>query len=146
MVQMISGPDALAMIQSYDVAVVDVRNPEQYTARHFIQDGIEAINARTEEQLLSLPKKRILVYCTCTHDGLAIKKSQFLVDNGYEWVWTVQGGLYALLNEVPFDITSVPQAPAIEEGREPRTVAIDPRQFVSAMPKPPGMRTKLGMD
>lgn len=99
MVQMISGPDALAMMQSYDVAVVDVRNPEQYAARHFMQDGIEAINARTEEQLLSLPKKRILIYCTCAHDGLAIRGARFLFGHGYEWVWAVQGGLDSLLGK-----------------------------------------------
>lgn len=88
--------ETLAKLENFECLLVDVRNPAQYKHRHY--PG--AINAREDHEILALPKDPlIIVYCTCTHDGLAIKRAKLLEANGYPNTAVVRGGMYELFGE-----------------------------------------------
>src|SRR5688572_20471906 len=108
---------ALSVINHSSGLVVDTRGPQDFERRHYP----DAVNARTRQELLRLPKDRpLIVYCTCLRDGKAIKSARTLVDNGYPQVFVIKGGMYALLGEEP------PDEPVMEQGQEQEQGAFTP--------------------
>lgn len=89
------GPDRLrSYLGREDVQVIDLRDPEDYEARHL--KGARSIPYDTlSDNLWQLDRRRI-VFLYCTHGTMSIRAAKELADLGYRAV-TLAGGVYPLL-------------------------------------------------
>lgn len=90
--------EVLARIERGEpILFVDARNEQAWTESDVKLPGAVRVEAeRVGEHLAEIPKGRsIVVYCTCPHEESASKVAQPLIQQGYEDVHVLHGGLEA---------------------------------------------------
>lgn len=86
----ISAESAKELIDQKDVAIVDIRDPQAYQASH-IPESSHLDNNTLPGFLESTPKDKPVVVC-CYHGNSSLNAAQFLAEQGYEEVYSLDGG------------------------------------------------------
>lgn len=77
-------------IESYDVKIIDIRDPGSYEATH-IPDAIQLSSLNIEEFLTTTDKATpLIVYCYHGHSSQGA--ASFFVEKGFKEVYSMAGG------------------------------------------------------
>ncbi len=100
----ISVSDALAMIQQPHTVVVDVRDLKSYEQGH-ITDAIHLDNEKLPDFLRDTEYEHPIVVC-CYHGNMSQSAAQFLIDQGFDDVYSLDGGFAEWHTAHPHHITT----------------------------------------
>jgi thiosulfate sulfurtransferase len=89
----ISINEAQQMIDSQQVAIVDVRDAQSYQQAHI--DGACHLDNNTIEPFLTATEKHMPVIVYCYHGNSSQQAAQYLVQQGFENVSSMDGGFEA---------------------------------------------------
>lgn len=94
--KMIAPSQVDALLNSRDVQVIDLRDPEDYRKYH-LKNAISIPYELLDDYKYSLSKnKQLFLYCD--HGSISLRAAKHLADEGYRTV-TLIGGIYALQNK-----------------------------------------------
>lgn len=82
-----------------DLAVVDIRDPNSFHAGHI--EGAFHLNNDTVAEFMSQTPKDKPVAVVCYHGVSSQQAAQFLVEQGYEAVFSMDGGFEAWKQSMP---------------------------------------------
>jgi thiosulfate sulfurtransferase len=91
--QIIDIHQAKEMLDKQGVTLVDIRDPESYSQSH-IKDAVSLSDKNLTEFLSKTDKTHPLI-CYCYHGFSSQNAAQFLKHNGFETVYSMQGGFEA---------------------------------------------------
>lgn len=89
----ISIDDVQQMIDSQPVAIVDVRDIQSYQTSHI--EGACHLDNNSIEHFLTATEKQIPVIVYCYHGNSSQQAAQYLVQQGFENVSSMDGGFEA---------------------------------------------------
>ena len=81
---------AQKLIPSWEVTIVDVRDPAAYQTAH-IEGAVAVDDQNINEFLAKTPKDKPLI-CYCYHGFSSQNAAQFFSENGFADVYSVEGG------------------------------------------------------
>ena len=86
-------PDELAKLAVSDVAMIDVREPSEYTGELGHIQGTQLIVLQTlPDHLNDLPKDKPIVF-VCKSGGRSARAAAFAQSNGFADVYNMKGGM-----------------------------------------------------
>lgn len=89
----ISVEQALSIIEQEDPVIVDVRDPQAFDAGHL--EGAVHLNNDTVSQFLDETNREQAIIVYCYHGNSSISAGQFLVEQGFGRVMSMDGGYEA---------------------------------------------------
>lgn len=87
------------------VALVDIRDPQSYASAH-IEDAVHLSNENLQRFMDDTPLTTPVIVC-CYHGNSSQQAAQFLVQQGYNEVYSLDGGFEAWRSQFPF-VSSAP--------------------------------------
>ena len=82
--------DAQKLIQTQAPTIVDVRDPLSYQTEHI--DGAVQIDDQNIQEFLAHAPKDKPILCYCFHGFSSQNAAQFLIENGFSEVYSMDGG------------------------------------------------------
>ncbi|GGD77273.1 thiosulfate sulfurtransferase GlpE [Lacimicrobium alkaliphilum] len=92
-------------LEAGDVALVDIRDPQSYGAAH-IEGATYLNNDNLQRFMDDTPLTTPVIVC-CYHGNSSQQAAQFLVQQGYHEVYSLDGGFEAWRLQFPF-VSSAP--------------------------------------
>lgn len=92
-------------LEAGDVVLVDIRDPQSYASAH-IEDAIHLSNDNVQRFMDETPLTTAVIVC-CYHGNSSQQAAQFLVQQGYTEVYSLDGGFEAWRIQFPF-VSSAP--------------------------------------
>ena len=100
----ISPDDARDMIDDRDVTIVDIRDPESFTAGRLL--NAQALSNDTAPAFLQSADKTKPVVVYCYHGNSSQQAAQFLVEQGFTESYSLDGGFEVWNARFPDDVES----------------------------------------
>lgn len=88
-----------------DAVLVDIRDPQSYASAH-IEDAVHLSNDNLQRFIGDTPVTKPVIVC-CYHGNSSQQAAQFLVQQGYSEVYSLDGGFEAWRLQFPF-VSSAP--------------------------------------
>lgn len=98
--QTISAEQAQRLIGAEDVAIVDVREPDEYAAGHLIDATLIPLGTIEETAVRTIPDKNATILVYCRSGVRSADASQKLAALGYTNVYNLDGGISAWTGDV----------------------------------------------
>jgi len=98
----ISPDDARDLIDDRDVAILDIRDPDSFAASR-IQDAVHLSNETAAEFIEKTDKSKPVVVC-CYHGNSSQQAAQFLSEQGFSEVYSLDGGFELWNVRFPDDV------------------------------------------
>ena len=86
----IDSKEALAKINEESPIVVDIRDRETFDRGH-IDGALNLSNENIDKFVLDTDKSKSIIVC-CYHGNSSKRAAQFLIDNGFNDVYSLNGG------------------------------------------------------
>lgn len=90
--QVISVSQLSKLVEEQEVFILDVRNPDEFNFCAI--GGLNIPLGELEHRLDEIPRDRD-VYCLCHHGVRSAYAAQLLMQNNFEKVWNIEGGIDA---------------------------------------------------
>jgi thiosulfate sulfurtransferase len=97
--QCISVDKAAELLRQEPVTVVDIRDPQSFSAGH-IPGAVRLDNSNVEDFLRQADPDQPVLVC-CYHGHSSQGAAQFLVQRGFEQVYSLDGGMSAWMLSQP---------------------------------------------
>ncbi|ALT00097.1 thiosulfate sulfurtransferase GlpE [Lacimicrobium alkaliphilum] len=92
-------------LEAGDAVLVDIRDPQSYASAH-IEDAVHLSNDNLQHFMDDTPRTTPVIVC-CYHGNSSQQAAQFLVQQGYNDVYSLDGGFEAWRMQFPF-VSSAP--------------------------------------
>jgi len=98
----ISAEDARDLIDDREVAILDIRDPESFKASHML-DAEHLSNETAAAFIENTDKSKPVVVC-CYHGNSSQQAAQFLTEQGFNEVYSLDGGFEVWNARFPDDV------------------------------------------
>ena len=98
----ISPDDARDLIDDRDVAILDIRDPDSFAAGR-MQDAVHLSNETAAAFIEKTDKSKPVVVC-CYHGNSSQQAAQFLAEQGFSEVYSLDGGFELWNVRFPDDV------------------------------------------
>lgn len=105
----ISADDARDLIDDREVAIIDIRDPDSFTAGRM--EGATHLSNETAAGFIEATAKDTPVVVCCYHGNSSQNAAQFLAEQGFSEVYSLDGGFELWNAKFPDDVESGATSP-----------------------------------